>query len=168
LQLTLEPDNSLDSGFSSVMFLISWQMNRKKPKQPNLPEAHMAPYPQLADRIRDLLSTLVLLEQAAVEKQNASSDRTSSNPSRPESPNADTSPQRRRFVAGNVVGGRYQIISLLGKGGMGEVYRAEALKLKQSVALKFLPESLAPDGAALARLYREVSIARQVSHLQSP
>ncbi len=47
---------------------------------------------------------------------------------------------------------------------MGEVYRAEDLKLSQTVALKFLPESIAQDGAALVRFRREVRIARQVSH----
>ena len=47
---------------------------------------------------------------------------------------------------------------------MGEVYRADDLKLKQPVALKFLPESVSADGAALARFYKEVSVARQISH----
>ena len=47
---------------------------------------------------------------------------------------------------------------------MGEVYRADDLKLKQAVALKFLPASLTANGAALARFYKEVSVARQISH----
>ena len=47
---------------------------------------------------------------------------------------------------------------------MGEVYRADDLKLKQPVALKFLPSSLTANGAALARFYKEVSVARQISH----
>jgi serine/threonine-protein kinase len=53
---------------------------------------------------------------------------------------------------------------MAGRGAMGEVYRAEDLKLSHTVALKFLPESIAQDGAALARFHREVRIARQVSH----
>jgi serine/threonine-protein kinase len=69
-----------------------------------------------------------------------------------------------RFVPGTVLEERYRIVALAGRGGMGEVYRAEDLKLGQTVALKFLPESLAQDGAALARFHREVRIARQVSH----
>ncbi len=69
-----------------------------------------------------------------------------------------------RFVPGTVVAGRYRIIGLLGRGGMGQVYRADDLKLGQAIALKFLPEVLSRDGAALARLHREVRLARQISH----
>src|ERR1043166_7916085 len=67
-----------------------------------------------------------------------------------------------RFVPGMILDGRYRIVGLLGKGGMGEVYRADDLKLSQPVALKFLPDHLIADGAALARFHREVRIARQV------
>ena len=69
-----------------------------------------------------------------------------------------------RFVAGAILAERYRIVGLLGKGGMGEVYRAEDLRLGQPVALKFLPDHLMNDGAALARFHREVRVARRVSH----
>jgi serine/threonine protein kinase len=69
-----------------------------------------------------------------------------------------------RFAAGAVVAGRYRIVSLAGRGGMGEVYRAYDDKLEQPVALKFLPAALSQDGAALARFHNEVRTARQVSH----
>ncbi len=69
-----------------------------------------------------------------------------------------------RFVPGTVLAGRYRIVGLLGRGGMGEVYRADDLKLDQPVALKFLPHGLDADEARLARFYREVRVARQVSH----
>src|SRR5690349_20040974 len=69
-----------------------------------------------------------------------------------------------RFIPGDILSERYRIVGLLGRGGMGEVYRADDLKLKQPVALKFLPASLTSDGAALARFYKEVSVARQISH----
>ncbi|HEU4714966.1 MAG TPA: serine/threonine-protein kinase [Pyrinomonadaceae bacterium] len=69
-----------------------------------------------------------------------------------------------RFIPGDVLSERYRIVGLLGQGGMGEVYRADDLKLKQPVALKFLPSSLTANGAALARFYKEVSVARQISH----
>src|SRR5262249_30287338 len=69
-----------------------------------------------------------------------------------------------RFVPGTILADRYRIASLLGRGGMGEVYRADDLKLAQPVALKFLPDHLLSDYAALARFHREVRVARQVSH----
>lgn len=69
-----------------------------------------------------------------------------------------------RFVPGTILAERYRIVGLLGKGGMGEVYRADDLKLSQPVALKFLPDNYLSDGAALARFHREVRVARQVSH----
>src|SRR5437773_574407 len=69
-----------------------------------------------------------------------------------------------RFIPGTMLAERYRIVGLLGRGGMGEVYRADDLKLSQPVALKFRPEHMLSDGAALARFHREVRIARQVSH----
>src|SRR2546426_109111 len=68
------------------------------------------------------------------------------------------------FAPGAILGERFRIIGLVGRGGMGEVYRADDLKLGQTVALKFLPESLASDPAWVERFYAEVRHARQVSH----
>jgi hypothetical protein len=69
-----------------------------------------------------------------------------------------------RFLPGAVLAGRYRMIGPIGKGGMGEVYRADDLRLGQPVALKFLPESVATDPARLAQFHQEVRSARQVSH----
>ena len=69
-----------------------------------------------------------------------------------------------RFIAGTLLAGRYRILGLLGRGGMGEVYRATDLMLGQSVALKFLPQEAARDQRLLERFHGEVRIARQVSH----
>jgi predicted Ser/Thr protein kinase len=69
-----------------------------------------------------------------------------------------------RFLPGRLLAGRYRIIALLGKGGMGEVYRADDLTLGQPVALKFLPDDAARDQELLERFKNEVRIARRVSH----
>ncbi len=69
-----------------------------------------------------------------------------------------------RFAPGAMLAGRYRIVSRIGRGGMGEVYRADDLKLGQSVALKFLPHGLARDEDRLRRLHAEVRIAREVAH----
>src|SRR5262245_44506689 len=131
----------------------------------------------LLDAVNDLLDahdqswSLVDQRHAAPENVNTS-DPTRRHP-KPPAPRAVPSPaphssndgQRNgRFVTGQLLAGRYRIVSLLGKGGMGEVYKAEDLKLNQTVALKFLPSAVALDGGMLARFHNEVRIARRVAH----
>ncbi len=69
-----------------------------------------------------------------------------------------------QFIPGTMLAGRYRIVGLLGRGGMGEVYRAEDLKLGQAVALKFLPSEVTHRADRLERFHQEVRLARQVSH----
>jgi Protein kinase domain len=69
-----------------------------------------------------------------------------------------------RFTPGTILDERYRIVGLLGRGGMGEVYRADDLRLGQAVALKFLPPGLGRDAQRLAQFHTEVRTARQVSH----
>ena len=69
-----------------------------------------------------------------------------------------------RFTPGQILAERYRIVALAGRGGMGEVFRAEDLTLGQIVAMKFLPERLTQDATALSRFHAEVRNARQVSH----
>src|SRR6185503_13699469 len=89
--------------------------------------------------------------------------------------NAAASPQLARritsdvipvggFSPGTILTGRYRIVGMLGRGGMGEVYRADDLKLGQAVALKFLPRVLAADPVRRERFFAEVRITRQLAH----
>jgi serine/threonine-protein kinase len=68
------------------------------------------------------------------------------------------------FAPGTVLAERYRVVGLVGRGGMGEVYRADDLKLAQPVALKFLPARLASEPVWIERFYAEVRHARQVAH----
>jgi serine/threonine-protein kinase len=74
------------------------------------------------------------------------------------------SPPAERFAPGTLLAGRFRLVAALGRGGMGEVYRADDLTLGQTVALKFLPPHLADDPDRLASFRKEVAVARQVSH----
>ncbi|HEY7921606.1 MAG TPA: serine/threonine-protein kinase [Vicinamibacteria bacterium] len=67
-----------------------------------------------------------------------------------------------RFAPGSLLAGRYRVIYPLGRGGMGDVYRADDLRLGQPVALKFVRSDLST--SVRQRLYDEVRLGRQVSH----
>ena len=60
--------------------------------------------------------------------------------------------------------GPYEILSPLGKGGMGEVYRAKDTKLDREVAIKVLPDSLARDPERLGRFQREAKVLASLNH----
>jgi serine/threonine protein kinase len=60
--------------------------------------------------------------------------------------------------------GAYEIVGLIGAGGMGEVYRARDTNLKRSVAIKVLPEAFASEVERLARFQREAEVLASLNH----
>src|SRR5262245_39921426 len=60
--------------------------------------------------------------------------------------------------------GSYQVLNLLGAGGMGEVYRALDTKLKRDVAIKILPDSFSLDPDRVARFQREAEVLASLNH----
>src|SRR5262249_44021321 len=60
--------------------------------------------------------------------------------------------------------GSHEITALLGKGGMGEVYRARDLKLKREVAIKILPEEFSRDADRVSRFQREAEVLASLNH----
>jgi serine/threonine protein kinase len=68
------------------------------------------------------------------------------------------------LAAGDVVAGRYRVLRLIGRGGMGEVYEAEDQHLHVRVAVKTVAAALGDNPKALARLHREAELARRIDH----
>src|SRR6186713_636967 len=60
--------------------------------------------------------------------------------------------------------GPYEIVEIVGRGGMGEVYRARDSKLARDVALKVLPDAFAADADRLARFHREAQVLGALNH----
>src|SRR5437588_6584816 len=97
----------------------------------------------------------------------------------PTVPAGDTSADSRRIIVlpqrteesgtdvlqqHNVLGQRYEILALLGQGGMGAVYKAKDREVDQIVALKVIRPELANNPALIARFKQELILARQVTH----
>ena len=68
------------------------------------------------------------------------------------------------MLAAGTTLGTYEIIELLGKGGMGEVYRARDTRLKREVAIKILPEEFSGDAQRLSRFEREAEVLASLNH----
>jgi tetratricopeptide (TPR) repeat protein/predicted Ser/Thr protein kinase len=68
------------------------------------------------------------------------------------------------FLSGTVLGGRYEILSLLGEGGMGAVYKAADREVERTVALKVIRPEMAQNPEILARFKQELLLSSQVTH----
>src|SRR6266581_238542 len=69
-----------------------------------------------------------------------------------------------RLVVGTLLGKRYEILAVLGEGGMGTVYKARDLELGRLVALKVIRPEMASRPEILERFKREILLASQVTH----
>lgn len=74
-------------------------------------------------------------------------------------------PSQEDRLVGKIVGGHYEILSLIGQGGMSQVYKAKHLLLKRNVALKFLAVGRQFDAKSIARFQKEAEAASELQHL---
>ncbi len=75
-----------------------------------------------------------------------------------------TEPTSLGYAPGTIITQRYRVVSLIGHGSMGEVYRADDLRLGQAVALKFLLSGASHSASRIARFHSEVRHARRITH----
>ena len=79
-------------------------------------------------------------------------------------PEDGSNPTMQRLSAGDLLAGRFRIIRFIAGGGMGEVYEAEDLELRERLAIKTIRPYVLERSNAVARLKREVHLARKVTH----
>ena len=82
----------------------------------------------------------------------------------PTAPGTGTSIHSQALQPGDVLGGRYEILQLLGQGGMGAVYKARDREVDREVALKIIRPDLADHPDVVRRFKHELILARQVTH----
>jgi serine/threonine protein kinase len=143
----------------------------------------MAPQPQNWDTIKGLFAAALeldpadrpefllknshdLLVRAEVERLLAEHEQAGSFLSAPAlgNCNPEAEPQNRRFQSGELLAGRFKIVRFIAAGGMGEVYEAEDLELREHVAVKTILPGILREPTAASRFKREIHLARRVTH----
>jgi tetratricopeptide (TPR) repeat protein len=118
------------------------------------------PDPQLSDSPFDAQATFVDPDATIIEGMLPPLPSPTPSP-RPASRVQSSAPM---LEAGDVLGGRYEILQMLGEGGMGAVYKAQDRELDRPVALKLIRPELASNPSILARFKQELLLSRQVTH----
>ncbi|MEW6367323.1 MAG: protein kinase [Acidobacteriota bacterium] len=115
---------------------------------------HCKGHPALQHEVDSLVAALQedpdFLHQPAVEQLSSGS--------------AEGAAAHPEFTAGELVAERYKIVRFVARGGMGEVYEAEDTELRTRVAMKTIHSAVADPVHAIARLRREVNLARKIAH----
>lgn len=114
--------------------------------------------------LRTEIESLLRYHEPATLLDSASRDKKLVQNHSPTPPSAKISRDQERFSPGEMVADRYRIVGSLGKGGMGEVYRADDLKLGQQVALKFLSRGHTNNPTWLESFYNEARLSMKVTH----
>jgi tetratricopeptide (TPR) repeat protein/predicted Ser/Thr protein kinase len=126
------------------------------------PEATQVDYPQPSS---DPEATLVDVDATLVDVDATQVDALSPPPSSgPRGGRARVKVNVTLMEIGDVLGGRYEILQLLGEGGMGAVYKARDRELDRFVALKLIRPELAANPSILARFKQELLLSREVTH----
>jgi tetratricopeptide (TPR) repeat protein/predicted Ser/Thr protein kinase len=121
------------------------------------------PEAKLADADATIIDVRATVVDANATLAPGISIRRSPSPRSPSSPNSDTQAGAAELKIGDLLGGRYELLQLLGEGGMGAVYKARDIELEREVALKVIKPELADHPEILQRFKQELILARQVT-----
>jgi serine/threonine protein kinase/tetratricopeptide (TPR) repeat protein len=134
-------------------------LDSDSPTQVDFPSRPAVSQPKFADPDATIVDASPLVDPDAtmIEGMLPPLPPLSSRFTRPQTPGPSLQP-------GDVLGGRYEILQLLGEGGMGAVYKAQDRELDRPVALKLIRPEMASNPSILARFKQELLLSRQVTH----